>query len=77
MVITLNKPNKIISMHRNECNIVRDKVGNIDLKQYKDGYKTSENQVWFSEENFSLEKAREFFGDIDYCKVFCQRCFKD
>ena len=86
MIVTLNKPNKTISMHRKECFIVKNKLGKelgkIDkLSEYKDGYKTESesgqvHQIWFTEENFSLEKVKKFFGNIDYCKIFCQRCFR-
>jgi predicted molibdopterin-dependent oxidoreductase YjgC len=76
MIITLNKPNKSISIHKENCKIVTEKIGDINLSEHINGYKTTVNQIWFSEENFSLDKARKFFGDTDYCKVFCQRCFK-
>ena len=76
MIMTLNKPNKTISIHKKDCKTIRAKIGDIDLSQYPNGYKTSDNQIWYAEEHFSITKARIFFGDVDYGKVFCQRCFK-
>jgi len=76
MIFTLNRITKTISMHKDTCESVKEKIGDINLSAYSNGYYTGEkgNQVWFAEEHFTIEKAKAFFGG-DYCKVFCQQCF--
>jgi len=77
MIITINKPNKTISIHKNNCSLVHSKGISIEqLDNKEEGFKTTENQIWFSEEHFSLEKVKNFLGNVDYCKIFCQFCFK-
>ena len=77
MIITLNKPNKTISIHKDNCKTARAKLGDVDLSKYPNGYQTgnNDNQIWFSEKHFSIQKAQIFFKNGDYGKIFCQRCF--
>ena len=75
MVLTLNKPNKVISIHKDNCDVVKNKIGNIDLNKYPNGYLTSNNQLWINENNFTIQKAQIFFKGLDYGKVFCSKCF--
>ena len=78
MVASLNKPNKTITIHKPDCSIIRNKFENLEiLNKHPNGYKEGQNQLWFSEENLSIDKIKDFFGDLDYGKVFCSKCFKN
>lgn len=76
MILTLNKPNKIISIHKDDCEFAKSKLNGINLNEYPNGYATGENanQLWFNEKNFTTAKAQIFFGRSDFCKVFCSKC---
>ena len=76
MIASLNKPNKTITIHKPICSVVTNKFKNPEiLNQHPNGYKEG-NQLWFSEEYLTLKKITNFFGNLDYGKVFCSKCFK-
>jgi len=81
VVLTLNNPNKTISFHKNDCILVKNKLGDnvIEmLENYPDGYNNTDtkNQLWILDKFLTFKKIKNFFGDKDYGKIFCSNCFK-
>jgi len=77
MIVTLNKPNKTISIHKDTCEFVAKKLKDVNLADYPNGYQTGngDNQLWFDEVNFTVRKAQFFFKGNDFGKIFCSKCF--
>jgi len=75
-IFSVNIPNAKVTIHKNSCPQVHKALGNINLTSYTNGYTTSpsNNQIWFSEQNFSLDNLRQLLNK-DYCKNLCSYCF--
>ena len=78
MIITLNKPNKTISFHKENCTLVKSKIkdGTISgIENAENGIMIQDNQLWIHEKYLTMDVVRDFFGKKDYAKIFCSYCF--
>jgi hypothetical protein len=79
VILSLNKPNKTITIHKNNCNIVMGKKNNgqslANIENQPNGVAIGNNQLWITEENFTTTKAEKFFSSNNYGVIFCEMCF--